>query len=43
LREVLSEHRARGGMVLLAAHGPVQEAGPTAELELGRAGPAEAP
>ena len=43
LRAQLSEHRAQGGMALIAAHGPVQEPGPTAELELGRAGPAEAP
>ncbi|HVG82290.1 MAG TPA: heme ABC exporter ATP-binding protein CcmA [Methylomirabilota bacterium] len=43
LRALLSEHRARGGMVLLAAHGAVQGAGPTSEMELGRAGPAEGP
>jgi heme exporter protein A len=43
LRAVLSEHRARGGMALIAAHGPVQGSGPTAEIDLGRAGRAETP
>jgi heme exporter protein A len=43
LRALLSQHRARGGMVLLAAHGAVQGAGPTTAIDLGRAGPAEAP
>ena len=32
---LLAEHRARGGLALLAAHGPMLEAEPSRELDLG--------